>query len=606
MIPNVQAAMVVDRLDAACKDDAIAFWPNNAISCDVFFGNIPLLKKQLSPVVIMGKQAHSEKNALHTSIDRLIIVYPLSFSNDFSGAVVLEVAAKSSQQTVLLQMLKWGQSWLQLLLKKTEKTADQNDEIKYATVKANEENPSIQSSVPERYLSIIQAVLSCSENQQALMILVNSISDRWQFERVSLGIIKRNNIDVKALSHSAYFDSRSNLIVTMQQAMLEVQNKPEGIYVVNDRTAEYSQYLGHKNLLKGREDYVVISIPLQHNDHPVAVLLCELKGTGDATHKLAQQYLDELNILSGLLGPLVVLHQQSNQSIPAQIKARSHSRLSNLKQGRYGKLPLIGGLICTLLLISVIKIDFRVSSEAVLEGSIQRAVVAPFDGYVDNAFSRAGDQVKAGDVLAQLDDQPLQLEKLGWLSKKEEYQKQYRQELAGLNHAQARIIKAQIAQADIHIAQANSRLQRSRLVAPLTGIIIEGDLSRSLGAPVEQGQVLFEVSPLDDYRVVLKIHERDIGYLQNGQTGSLMLTAYPNESIPLTIEQVAIVYEQEGDSTWYRTEASIPYELLPSIMLLRPGMEGLGKIEVGQKSLAWIGFHRLSDWLTLRLWSWTP
>ena len=39
---------------------------------------------------------------------------------------------------------------------------------------------------------------------------------------------------------------------------------------------------------------------------------------------------------------------------------------------------------------------------------------------------------------------------------------------------------------------------------------------------------------------------------------------------------------------------------------LRPGMEGVGKINAGEQSYAWIWTHRLSDWLRLQIWTWLP
>lgn len=623
MIPNVQAAVVVEHLDKSVNGQTIALWPHKSINCEPLFNSLPLLKAQVSPVVTMGKQVVAEQETTKASIDTLIIAYPLCFSTGFSGAVILEVVAKINQQAVLLQMLKWGGSWLQLLLNHGKTTTVQSDVGQHHTLNAADEvsNSAQAVHVSLNYLTIVQAVLSCSDSQQANITLVNEISRCWLFDRVSLGIVSAHKIEVKALSNSAHFDPRSNLIVNVQQAMSEVKNKPEGVYFTCAEMPDLTGYSGHQSLLTGYEHNVVLSLPLQENAQTVAVLLCEFQGKVDKkSHSssqgsssqntdsklLASKCLAELTILAGLLGPLMVLHQRSNQSISEHIVNRSGARLTALHQGRFGKFPLVAGVVFLLLMTCVIDSDFRVATEATLEGRIQRAVVAPFDGYVESAFARAGEQVEKGDILAQLDDLPLQLEKRGWLSKKEEYQKQYRQELATLSHAKARIIKAQIAQADVHIEQSDSRLQRAKLVSPLSGIIIEGDLSRSLGAPVEQGQVLFEVAPLDDYRVVLKVHERDIAYLQKGQIGSLMLTAYPHHSIPLTIQQVAIVYQQEGHYTWYRTEASLAYEHLPSDMLLRPGMEGVGKIEVGQKSLAWIGLHRLTDWLRLWLWSWTP
>ena len=39
---------------------------------------------------------------------------------------------------------------------------------------------------------------------------------------------------------------------------------------------------------------------------------------------------------------------------------------------------------------------------------------------------------------------------------------------------------------------------------------------------------------------------------------------------------------------------------------LRPGVEGVGKIDVGERRLLWIGVHDIIDWLRLKLWAWTP
>ena len=40
--------------------------------------------------------------------------------------------------------------------------------------------------------------------------------------------------------------------------------------------------------------------------------------------------------------------------------------------------------------------------------------------------------------------------------------------------------------------------------------------------------------------------------------------------------------------------------------LLRPGMEGIGKIVAGERRLIWIWTRRLVGWVQLWLWSWLP
>ena len=39
---------------------------------------------------------------------------------------------------------------------------------------------------------------------------------------------------------------------------------------------------------------------------------------------------------------------------------------------------------------------------------------------------------------------------------------------------------------------------------------------------------------------------------------------------------------------------------------VRPGMEGVGKIEVNQRRLIWIYTRDLVNWARLWLWSWIP
>jgi hypothetical protein len=35
-------------------------------------------------------------------------------------------------------------------------------------------------------------------------------------------------------------------------------------------------------------------------------------------------------------------------------------------------------------------------------------------------------------------------------------------------------------------------------------------------------------------------------------------------------------------------------------------MQGVGKVEVGERRLIWIWTHRIVDWLRLWIWAWWP
>jgi hypothetical protein len=117
---------------------------------------------------------------------------------------------------------------------------------------------------------------------------------------------------------------------------------------------------------------------------------------------------------------------------------------------------------------------------------------------------------------------------------------------------------------------------------------------------VRRGQVLFEVAPLNAYRVVLDVDEVDITFLKTDQPGEMTLTSIPGEAFPLSITQITpVALAQEGRS-YFRVEAMLTH----NSDRLRPGMEGIAKVDTGRRKLFWIWTHKFVDWLRLTLWTW--
>ena len=256
-----------------------------------------------------------------------------------------------------------------------------------------------------------------------------------------------------------------------------------------------------------------------------------------------------------------------------------------------------------VILLLTVQGNFEVTADATLEGLTQQAVVAPYNGFIAESVSRAGDLVKAEQLLGKMDDRNLSLELQRIGSEKEELERQYRQALSDLNQSEARIFKARVDEADARWSLLKRRLDQVELRSPIDGIIITGDLSRSIGAPVERGDLLFEVAPLEKYRIVLRINESDIDEIEPGQSGEVILTSHPNLKIPFVLENIASVLQSEQDlGVVFRTEGVIQEDY----NFLRPGMEGVARVTVGERTLAWIFFHDIIDWVYLKIWRWSP
>ena len=246
--------------------------------------------------------------------------------------------------------------------------------------------------------------------------------------------------------------------------------------------------------------------------------------------------------------------------------------------------------------------EHRVTAKSVLEAELLRAAVAPFDGFIRSASVRAGDMVKAGDLLAALEDRDLVLGRLKWGAERDKLVQKRREALAKHDLSNLVVLDPQIRQVESQLALAEEKLTRASIVAPFDGIVVSGDLSQMIGSPVERGKTLFEVAPLDAYRLIIHVGERDVRYISVEQRGVMAFAGMPENPLPLVLTKITPVTVAEEGRNSFRVEARLT-ELGPH---LRPGMEGVAKIETGQRSMIWIWTRAVVEWLQLAAWKYLP
>jgi biotin carboxyl carrier protein len=244
-------------------------------------------------------------------------------------------------------------------------------------------------------------------------------------------------------------------------------------------------------------------------------------------------------------------------------------------------------------------VEYRVSAPARLEGSVQRALVAPADGFLRQVNVRPGDHVKADQVLAELAEEDLQLERRKWESELAQYENSASAALARADRTQFVINQSKADEAQAQLDLVNKQLVRTRVLAPFDGIVIKGDLSQSLGAPVQRGEVLLTVAPANEFRLLVEVDERDIDDVRVGQTGSLALGAF-ERSLPFSVARITPMATARDGRNFFEVEGK--FAEAPSA--LRPGLQGVAKIGAGDRALGRIWTHRLVEWVRMTLWSW--
>jgi hypothetical protein len=511
------------------------------------------------------------------------VAYPIEAAGLLCGVVVLHVAARSDGELQnVLRQVHWGSAWLEVLFRRRESERQQATVERVSTV-----------------LDLASAALCPGDFKRVAMSLANQVAARFACDRVSLGVVHRERVQLEAMSHTARFGENTNLARAIESAMDEAVDQQELIAWPALPGARLVVSRQHELLVRSQSVGQVLTLPLRGRERSFGALLLERP----ADQPFDAATVELLESLAAVIGPVLESQWLAGRPVRERLvaTAREHAQ-QFVGPDRYAwklSAALLGVL---LVFFSFAKGDFRVAAKTTVEGEMQRALVAPFDGYVARAAVRAGDAVKQGQVIAELDDRDLQLEALRWRSEKEQHERKYREAMGTGDRAAMRIVGAQLAQAEAQLALVLDRLARTRLVAPYDGVVVSGDLSQRLGSPVQQGETMFEVAPLDAYRVILQVDERDVAWVAAGQSGHLRLSGRPHEAIDFMVTQVTPVSTAAEGRNFFRVEASLD----PAASGVGPGMEGIGKIEAGRARLIWIWTRGLVDWLRLWIWSWTP
>ncbi len=260
----------------------------------------------------------------------------------------------------------------------------------------------------------------------------------------------------------------------------------------------------------------------------------------------------------------------------------------------------VAAAVVALAALALLPLSHDIGGRARLEGSMQRVVAAPTDGFVKTAHVRPGDRVAAGAPLLDLLEDDLRLERDRWASQRAQHENAYASAMARTDRVGAATAMARVAEAQSQLALVEERLGRGRLVAPFDGVVIAGDLSQSIGAPVRQGDTLLTLASAAGYRVIVEVDEVDIARVQVGQGGRLSLSALPWQGEDIVVERIAPMARAVEGRNVFEVEA----RLLAPGPALRPGLLGRAELVVGHRPPLWVWLGRAADRLRLAWWAW--
>ncbi len=510
------------------------------------------------------------------------IGFPLVFSGHLHGAVLAEaVSDDAADVRRIVRHLQWSAAGIEAFLSRDthRRNLETTDRAQYL-------------------IGVIDTLAAESSGADAARALANSLARRLDCDGVSVGRFRRKKTRLVAASQNATVDRRNALSRAIEAAQDEAIDQLIPLAAPQAESVASLATAAHERLSRALNGALVLTVPLYAKDEAIgAITLARLDRVFSS---------DEINLVDALgaaAGPLLEEKWRIDRTLPALAMDRGLEFLGKLVGPRH--LLLKAGSIAVLAGASYLAFAtdvYRVRAKAQIQGETRRVISAPFDGFIHGQFARAGDVVKAGASLADLDDNDLELERLRQISHKRQYQLELDKAFAKRDLAEVNISHAQIDQADAEIKLSDQMIARALVRAPFDAIVVSGDLAQSVGKPVSRGDVLFELAPLDRYRMNAVVPESEVSFVKPGQTGELLLSALPGQTFPVVISSITSVAQAGEGVNGFEVIAPID----AGKESLRPGMEGVVKIEVGRHNIAWIWIHPLIDWLRIKVWSLIP
>ena len=508
------------------------------------------------------------------------MAYPLEVDDALTGVVAIGICT-SEVESVRMAMrdLQWGVAWLRERLVREQTEAYRRSAAHTASA-----------------LEVLAVALDEERFDNACRAVVTKLALNTRCGRVSIGFRRNGTCTLKSISHSARFGKRMNLVQMLGRAMDEAIDQ-RAVICFPQATDALHICRAHEELERTHASGAILTVPMFVHDAFVGALSLE---RGEHVRFSAGE-IAYVESVSGVISPMLEEKRQNDRWIVVKLRDSIVNQLQRLLGPGYFKRKLAA--IVTAIAVGFFSFatsDYHVTADAVVEGRIQRAVVAAFDGFIKDANVGVGDVVETGEFLVSLDDRSLQLERLRWISERQKSLYEYESALGLGNRAGSRIAKSRIEHAEAWVNLIDQQVARTRMVAPFDGIVVSGDLSQSIGSAVQRGQVLLEVAPLNSYRVNLKVDESQIRDVDRGSRGRLRVAALPDETFSVVIEKVTPVAVAEEGRNFLRVEADIEGD----VKRLRPGMSGACHVHVGERRLIWIWTRGFMDWLLVFAWRW--
>ncbi len=439
----------------------------------------------------------------------------------------------------------------------------------------------------ESLASIIDIVSQIETNttlDSACEDAVNLMANQLPVSHAAIGVVDRSVMRLKGISGVSKLDAGSGTGRSWLQVMVESQHRKQpGMFPASDQENNFLLQ-AHRRLAADLQVPSVFSQPLVTEDG-------ELVGAivfGGEAKDFEPNAFWRFN--SAAAPPLAAAIRSAKQRQKGKV-----SRGLGILRGKVHTTPGIIsiGLILAFAFLMMVPVTYRVRCSVITEPVSRRFASAPFAGQIIEGHAEAGDFVKKGEILAELDGRTINWELIGVTAEREQSVTSRRMELTERNVSKA--LLASLEHERLRSKEEVLRYKKDHLQvrSPIDGIVLSGSLERAEAASVETGQTLFEIGPVKPMRIEIEVPAEDVAQTKRGFPVSIWIDGQEDRVIEGKILKIRPRSTTRKATNVFIAEVEFPND----DERLRPGMEGTARIDCEKRSLGWTLFHKPVNWL---------
>ena len=429
--------------------------------------------------------------------------------------------------------------------------------------------------------------------------IVNQARQIASCDRCSLALLRGERFRMHAVSGHDVWDRHSLMNKRLTNAIERIADADQKIYVADRdpaglRTSEDVVHTLREYLDEAKQTHSLAIFPLKFGEELVGGWAFE-----DAKPMaFTPEDLGLLSVLGDLVGT-AIHNAREHSTLPL---VRLSKSVLGAKEKLFGKGQLREKLIPLAAIVAVLAMflpwNYRVSGKCTIGAVQKRVCAARVEGILGEANFREGDIVSAGQVLARLDASDFKQDLRKAQKNLDETEIRIAMKRGEGKTAERRMWQAEAEKIKVEIDHLKKKISLAVIRSPVNGIIVSRDIQSAVGNPVQKGQVLCEVAPLDSVRLEVAVPEEKIGDIRIGAKGVFALNAFAEQEFAFKVENIRQTSEVvKGDNVFVVTG------VIPNPdEKFRLGMEGAAKIDSGRKALGHVLFDDLANYLRMKLW----